>query len=335
MGISVISRAKEIVDKSEDKDFVVAMAALSIISLTEAVKWSGFSADSLMKRFGVSEDTLNALLLEDYSQMMNTEGFDFRDIVRCLEGGGKKLIDWAVANGSFDQYRDLLISLMLVSDIKGYDTLMKPFYRNDQQENYSFNKLDFCYILRLGSKKSQSQLVSFLEKDSSYTSEKLLLNLTLAKSNHTRQSIFKKLSLYDVDSVGEDSFLIPEWTNNDYLMLIHDRHFWKEKWQRLYFFRKFASNIAIKDWWYAILTKEFRNRISTSELLSRHAKGHFPLEFACDVMSFNELEKYLYEMRSNPQSEADLYWYYPAIEQVYAYRLLWEKHKVMILRFAK
>ncbi len=335
MGISVISRAKDIIDKSEDKDFIVAMAALSIISLTEAVKWSGFPADSLMKRFGVSEDTLNALLLEDYSQMMNTEEFDFRDIVRCLEGGGKKLIDWAVANGAFGQYRELLISLMLVSDIKGYDTLMKPFYRNDQQENYSFNKLDFCYILRLGSKKTQSQLVSLLENDSSYTSEKLLLDLTLAKSNHTRQSILKKLSLYDVDSVGEDSFLMPEWTNNDYLMLIHDRHLWKEKWQRLYFFRKFASNIAIKDWWYAILTNEFRNRISTSELLSRHAKGHFPLEFACDVMSFKELEKYLYEMRSNPQSKIDLYWNYPAIEQVYAYRLLWEKHKVMILRFAK
>ncbi len=335
LGIHALNNAIEIIEKSGDKELTVAMAAMCISRMTEAVKWSGFHADSMMKNLGVNEDTLNAILLECYTQMMNAEGIDFRDIVRCLENGGKNLIDWTIKNGTFNEYKELLISLMLVSNLKGYDTLMKPFYREHQDESYSVNRLDFCYILRLGSKKTKLQLTEFLENDSSFRSEKLLLELSLSKSKRTRRSILEKIPLYDADSIGEDSNLMHVWTNNDYLMLVNSSHLWKEKWRRLYFFRTFASNVAIKDWWYAIITSEFRGRISTTELLSKHEKAHFPLEFACDVMSFEELEKFLKEMHSNPQSEFELFWYYPVIEQVYSYRLFWEKNKDVILRFAK
>lgn len=335
LGIHALNNAIEIIEKSGDKELTVTMAAMCIIQMTEDVKWFGFHADSMMKNLGVNEDTLNAILLECYTQMMNAEGFDFRDIVRCLENGGKNLIDWTIKNGTFSEYKELMISLMLVSDLKGYDTLMKPFYREHQDESYSVNRLDFCYILRLGSKKTKLQLVEFLENDSSFRSEKLLLELSLSKSKRIRRSILEKIPLYDADSVGEDLHLMHDWTNNDYLMLINSPHLWKEKWQRLYFFRKFASNVAIKDWWYTIITNGFRGRISTTELLSRQERAHFPLEFACDVMSFEELEKFLKEMHSNPQSKVDLFWYYPVIEQVYSHRLFWEKNKDVILRFAK
>jgi hypothetical protein len=331
-----LNKLHTLVDNTGDSVLVMTMRAIEVNSLTQMLSWDDkIKIDKGLRNTPIDEDTIYTLILEYFEAIRDTDGFDFRVIPHSLYDGGKNLIQWAVAHDKFTSHKELLLQLMLCSGIRGYDTLMIPLTIQTFSDNtiHTLNRLDYCYILTLGSHASRMKLLQELQKTQDLNIETSMLRLTLVTSKKEKLRILKEIPFHSPDTLSSDNWHEVEWAPIKYLLLLKDRHLLNVQWDKLFFFQSFSSAYAIKDWFFAVAVTTLKNSKRSSDILNLAQNNRFPLEFGCEVMKLKELEMFSRSILNDPQSDIELRFEYPIIEQVLSQRLFYEQRERILLRF--
>jgi hypothetical protein len=325
----------KLVENAGDPQLKYLFMMLFHMETMKELQQSGIHSDRLFKQAGLETDTLYAIVNELIAMGEKSDGFDMRDVMNGLENNGREFIDWAIANGQFEQDRRHWIELMLTCGLTGYDSLMKPIACDSLgKERCEINHLDICYMLRYGTAKNRKELLLRYGNKKVFREVAPYFRLSLMRSNKEIRKLIDSLPLYDPDTLDTRHWHAVEWSANDYLMLVPNKKIDRYKWRYLFIFQSFATNFAAKTWQYYVLVNDFRNKQNKEAIIARVQGYDMPWEFAYDIMKINDLRDYA-ESFGNKQVESEftMYWENPLMEQVLAHRMLLSGECKCLLRF--